>query len=183
MLEQEQAGSHSRCRLSRELQHCQDSQCGCGGHLADGKVQTCLCSTFSIKDADKKAVAHKAVAEGPLQTKIAKLNALLTEAGQDGYLVGGRMTYADVAAFVVMSFLGSGLFDGKVVPMQPSEPCTPGMLSWSCPLCQAASRQGSPSKLTSLASLTGLPKLVCPHSLQVPPGGTPAWSTATWPQP
>ncbi|KAL6754467.1 glutathione S-transferase [Haematococcus lacustris] len=69
-------------------------------------------STFSIKDADERLAARKAVAQGPLQTKIAKLNTLLTEAGQDGYLVGGRMTYADVAAFVVMSFLGSGLFDG-----------------------------------------------------------------------
>ncbi|KAJ9513201.1 hypothetical protein QJQ45_029311 [Haematococcus lacustris] len=69
-------------------------------------------STFSIKDADERLAARKAVAQGPLQSKIAKLNALLTEAGQDGYLVGGRMTYADVAAFVVMSFLGSGMFDG-----------------------------------------------------------------------
>ncbi|KAL6754465.1 hypothetical protein V8C86DRAFT_3165179 [Haematococcus lacustris] len=71
-------------------------------------------STFSIKDADKKAVAHKAVAQGPLQAKIAKLNTLLTktEAGQDGYLVGGRMTYADVAVYVLMSGIVSGFSKG-----------------------------------------------------------------------
>ncbi|GFH29641.1 uncharacterized protein HaLaN_28335, partial [Haematococcus lacustris] len=34
-------------------------------------------STFSIKDADERLAARKAVAQGPLQSKIAKLNTLL----------------------------------------------------------------------------------------------------------
>ncbi|KAL6754469.1 glutathione S-transferase [Haematococcus lacustris] len=69
-------------------------------------------STFSIKDADERLAARKAVAQGPLQTKIAKLNTLLTEAGPDGYLVGGRMTYADVAVYVMTSNIICGFFDG-----------------------------------------------------------------------
>ncbi|KAL6754466.1 glutathione S-transferase [Haematococcus lacustris] len=69
-------------------------------------------STVFIKSADEKLAARKAMVEGPLQTRMTKLNTLLTEAGPDGYLVGGRMTYADVAVYVTMSFLICGFFDG-----------------------------------------------------------------------
>ncbi|KAJ9512044.1 hypothetical protein QJQ45_004604 [Haematococcus lacustris] len=68
--------------------------------------------TFYIKDADEKLAARKAMVEGPLQTRMTKLNSLLTEAGPDGYLVGGRMTYADVAVYVMTSNIICGFLDG-----------------------------------------------------------------------
>ncbi|GFH29733.1 uncharacterized protein HaLaN_28446, partial [Haematococcus lacustris] len=65
--------------------------------------------------ADEKLAARKAIVEGPLRTRVTKLNTLLTEAGPDGYLVGGRMTYADVAVYVMTSNIICGFFDGKIV--------------------------------------------------------------------
>ena len=86
-----------------------------GQDIRDRKITP----TMGIKDAEEQAAKRKKLAEEDLPPLLATLDSFVQPSG---FLVGESATLADLSAYVLLNYIGTGTLDGV-----PPELITPGL--------------------------------------------------------